>query len=162
MPPPANLLHADVHWPKVENAVGLTYPSSFKEYVATYGACVWFDNFSPFYDLGLSDANLVEFVKRIKKKLKWLVDNIYDERFNQLDIPLYPSEGGLFPFAIDYSSNLFCWRTEHSDPDKWPIVCWLTGKKKGSGLFVSRSSAWPEGAFEAAREKGSGLNGTAI
>ena len=48
-PPPSNPRYADVDWTRLESAVGLTYPSSFKEFVATYGGSIWFDNVAPLY-----------------------------------------------------------------------------------------------------------------
>ena len=128
MPPPTDPPYADVDWSRLEEAVGLTYPASFKDYIRVYGGCVWLDNVSPFYTEAKTDAEVKEFLKRVKANLKPLENNVYDQHFSKLDIPLYPVEGGLFPFMLDYSSNLFCWRTEQKAPAKWPVVCWLRGQ----------------------------------
>lgn len=128
MPPPITPPDADVDWERLESAISLTYPASFKEFIGVYGSSVWCDHLSPFYSTAKTDGDVKKFLKSVKAKLKPLESNIYDEHFNKLDFPLYPAEEGLFPFMIDYSSSLYCWQTEKDDPNKWPIVCWFTGQ----------------------------------
>jgi hypothetical protein len=53
---------------------------------------------------------------------------MYDDKFDRMKLPLYPDVGGLFPFMIDYSGSLYCWRTERNDPSEWPVICWFTGQ----------------------------------
>jgi len=127
MPPPARPRFRDVDWGRLEAAVGLTYPVSFKEFIGVYGGCVWCDAFSPFYSQARTTADAKDFLNSVKEKLIALQSNMYDGDSNKIEIPLYPTTGGLFPFMIDYSSSLYCWRTDRKDPDKWPIVCWFTG-----------------------------------
>lgn len=128
MPPPEKVPNKDVDWSLLENGLGLKYPDAFKEFVGVYGSSVWCDHFSPFYDLGESEKGVKAFVKAVKGKLKPLSGNMFDEKHKAVVLPLFPDGAGLFPFMIDYSSSLYSWNTENKDPNKWPIVCWLTGQ----------------------------------
>ena len=75
-----------------------------------------------------SDVEVKTFLGFVKKRLKWLEDNTYDEQFHKIEVPpLYPEQGGLFPFLMDDDGHLFCWRTEQKDSNKWPVLCWLQG-----------------------------------
>jgi hypothetical protein len=127
IPPPPDPRFRDVDWASLESAVGLSYPPSFKEFIGVYGGSVWFDNICPFYTEAKTDKEVKDFLRSVRENLKTLEGNLYDEHFTKVEMPLYPEEGGLFPFMVDYSSNLFCWETERKDPDKWPVVCWLRG-----------------------------------
>ena len=127
MPPPAEPRLSNVDWDRLEALVGIAYPVSFRDFVHTYGASVWFDNVSPLYCEAQSDKEAREFLKSVERNLSPLKGNMYDERFNVLQLPLYPDEGGLFPFMVDYSSNLFCWQTAPASPETWPVVFWNRG-----------------------------------
>ncbi|MBI3412287.1 MAG: SMI1/KNR4 family protein [Planctomycetes bacterium] len=127
MPPPKSLQHTGVNWSLLEEHIGLRYPESFKEFVAVYGSCHWFDKLLPFYGHPKSPREAKAFVKDVAKKLKWLRGNTYDERFNKLDLPLYPAPGGLFPFMADIDGPEYFWQTEDRNPDRWPVYCWMRG-----------------------------------
>lgn len=126
MPPPENPRHCDVDWAAVEKTIGLTYPATFKEFVGVYGGSIWCDHFGPFYAAGPLQ-NLKKFKRTVADRLKWLEGNMYvfDTGRRKIDLPLYPSAGGLFPFAHDFSGSLYCWQTSSMDPGEWPIVCWF-------------------------------------
>lgn len=128
MPPPEKPPGGKVNWDRLESAVGLAYPTSFKEFVAVYGWSVWFDNFSPFFYEAKTAADAKKFLQSVRKRLKWLDGNMYDEAFRPASVPLFPAAGGLFPFAMDYSGDQYLWRTERSDPDQWPVVIWQRGQ----------------------------------
>ena len=111
LPPPAPLPGTDVDWERLEHLIGLNYPESFKEFVQTYGDCVWFDNAAPLYSRARSDVEAKEFLRQVSRNLAPLRGNMYDDDFSKISMPLYPEIGGLFPFMVDYGSNLFCWHT---------------------------------------------------
>src|SRR5262245_25972926 len=98
MPPLKRQRHTKVNWQLLEEQVGLPYPQSFKDFVSIYGSSHWFDKLLPFYSCAPRVQAVKEYIKSVRKKLKPLVENMYDEQFNKLDIPLYPEKGGLFPF----------------------------------------------------------------
>ena len=127
IPPPKKPRFSNVNWDRLEKALGLTYPSSFKDFIDVYGGSVWFDNVCPFFSEARTEKEAKDFVQSVKKKLAPLKGNTFDESFNAIEIPLSPADNGLFPFLIDYSGNLFCWQTDQNSPDKWPVVFWNTG-----------------------------------
>jgi hypothetical protein len=128
IPPPTNVPDRDVDWSRLEAAVNLTYPVSFKDFIGVYGRCVWFDHICPLFTTARSDADLKQFRQSVDAKLKPVKANTRDKRFKKIDVSVYPSQGGLFPFMVDYSSSLYCWQTDQSNPNAWSIVCWFTGQ----------------------------------
>jgi SMI1 / KNR4 family (SUKH-1) len=127
MPPLKGQRHTKVNWDRLEEHVGLTYPDSFKDFVSVYGSSHWFDKLLPFYSTARTVRFAEEYVKSVREKLKWLVGNMYDAKYNKWDLPLYPEDGGLFPFLADIDGPLYCWLTESKNPSRWPVYCWMTG-----------------------------------
>ena len=111
----------------MEKAVEIQYPASFKEFVGLYGGSVWFDNVVPIFIEAKSDAEVKDYLRSVDDNLKPLQNKVFDEKLRPIKVPIYPEKGGLFPFLVDYSSNLFCWETKDEDPEKWPVYCWLRG-----------------------------------
>src|SRR5947209_386767 len=95
MPPPEAPRHSEVDWRLLEEHVGLTYPESFKGFVKVYGSCHWFDKLLPFYACPLTARDAREFVQSVRKKVKWLDGNMYDDKYNKVDLPLYPKKGAV-------------------------------------------------------------------
>ena len=60
MPPPTDPRHRMSIWSRLESAVGITYPTSFKEFVEVYGGSVWFDNVCPFFSEATTDDEVKE------------------------------------------------------------------------------------------------------
>jgi len=127
MPPPRRLRDSDVDWHRLEATVGLGYPSSFKEFIGAYGACRWFDHASPYYSTAKTDAEAKKFVRRVMEVLKPLMNRMRDENGDEVRMALYPEEGGLLPFMVDYGGSVYCWKTDRTKLADWPIVCWLMG-----------------------------------
>jgi hypothetical protein len=48
-------------------------------------------------------------------------------RAKKVDLPLYPEAGGLFPFMADIDGPLYCWHTNSTNPNRWPVYCWVVG-----------------------------------
>lgn len=131
LPPPENPTGRQVDWAKFEPVLGFQYPTTFKEFIAVYGASIFLDNYTHFYPGGDTVHDVQDFFETASSKLSVLVDyDLYDEEYNDINnigIPVYPEPGGLFPFMADYSGNEYFWQTENADSDKWPIVCWRIG-----------------------------------
>ena len=128
IPPPTDLNEAVVDWTLLESALGFSYPASFKEFISTYGHCTWFDHAKPIYSTAQSGEEVDEFVARMEKKVSPLRGEIfiYDKKKKgreQVDLPLFPDKGGLFPFMNDFSGSFYCWLTKDKNPEKWPVVC---------------------------------------
>jgi len=128
MPPPASPRFQAVNWKRLEEAVDLTYPLSFKDFVAVYGASVWFDNLSPLYTEAKTVASAKHFRKQVTDNLAPLHNGVFDDKLKPLNLPVYPEKGGLFPFLVDYGGGMCCWWTERRKPDRWPVVCWRAGR----------------------------------
>ncbi len=127
MPPLKEQRHTKVNWERLEKHVGLTYPDSFKGFVSVYGSSHWFEMLLPFYSTARTVRLVQEYVKSVGEKLRWLAGNTYDAKRNKLDLPLYPEEGGMFPFIEDIDGPMYCWLTEAKDPNRWPVYCWMRG-----------------------------------
>jgi hypothetical protein len=128
MPPPPDPTGRNVDWERSEAEIGLTYPASFKEFIGVYGASIWFDNLTPLYPELTSYKDAKTFLAAVKAKLQLLVKyKILDEKYHEVAMPLYPEEGGLFPFLADYNGWEYFWQTTGKNPDKWPVVCWKMG-----------------------------------
>jgi len=121
-PPPANPRFTPINWENLERALGLCYPTSFKEFIDVYGGCIWFDDLSPLYSQALTDKEAIEFREVVDNKCNQDRGDTYDQHFKPISPPFYPEQGGLFPFLIDYGGNKYFWETESDDPDEWPIV----------------------------------------
>src|SRR5689334_18889009 len=73
MPVPDYVRDQKVNWDALENAVGLIYPASFKEFVATYGVLRWFDRWCPVFCTAKSKreiAGYLEFCRDILKRFR--------------------------------------------------------------------------------------------
>jgi hypothetical protein len=128
MRPPPDPTGRNVDWERSERGIGLTYPTSFKDFIGVYGASIWFDNLTLFYPERKSYKSVKTFLGAVKARLQLLVKyTILDEEYNEVVMPLYPEEGGLFPFLADYNGYEFFWQTTGKNPDKWPVVCWKMG-----------------------------------
>ncbi|MBI1246303.1 hypothetical protein GC197_00475 [bacterium] len=128
MPPPAKPKEAVVDWSLVEDALGFSYPASFKEFISIYGHSTWFDHAKPVYTTARSSKEVQKFIAAMEEKVSTLRGNtfVFDEKKGkrvQKDLPLFPEKGGLFPFMNDFSGSFYCWQTKSQNPEKWPVVC---------------------------------------
>lgn len=127
IPPPEAPRHTNVDWPLLEKAIGLRYPDSFKEFVSVYGSCHWFDKVLPIYTCPKTARDTKQFLKYVGETVHWIKTNARDEHFKEIEVPVYPASGGVFPFLNDIDGPLYYWRTQSSNPNRWPIYCWMRG-----------------------------------
>lgn len=122
-PPPANPRSTPVNWTNIEQALDWTYPQHFKDYVDVYGGCVWFDDVRPIYMQGLTQENAGELPAFIESRCDIDRGNTYDADGKPFSPPFYPEDGGLMPWLLDYSGNMYYWDTGASeDPEAWPVI----------------------------------------
>jgi hypothetical protein len=125
LPPPKAPVDRDVNWKVHEEALGLTFPTYFKELIGAYGACIWFDNYSILYPAPHDYKTADSFRTAVQGKLELLQDyGVSDEDGNPIDPPLYPEPGGLFPFMASSDGPNYFWKMESKNPDKWPMFLW--------------------------------------
>jgi len=122
-PPPEN----EVNWKMAEEVFGLSFPLDFKQFVFTYGNVIWCDLFRAIYPetssreaCEKSREDLIETLTHICS------DRLYDEAGNIVNIPAYPSPGGLLPCLTDTNTAFMCWRTVGA-PHEWTLLKYSSG-----------------------------------
>ncbi|CAN5456352.1 hypothetical protein BH11PLA2_BH11PLA2_32090 [soil metagenome] len=124
LPPPRDPTGREVNWREHETALGITYPTWLKEFIAVYGGSIWFDNYSILYP-ALDCYDIASFRQAVYEQLNLLVTyGVTDEDFNPIKVSLYPEPSGLFPFMVDYDGMYYFWKMEPADPDRWPLMRW--------------------------------------
>jgi hypothetical protein len=148
MPVPDYVRDQHVDWDALEAAVGLSYPASFKEFVATYGALRWFDRWCPVYCTGKSKREIGRYLDFCGAILKRFQAAPLDEDGNPIAVPptVYPDMGGLFPFMASCDGDEYCWVTR-GDPDAWPVVSHSSGqlRKLGKTTITRMFLDWMQG-----------------
>ena len=115
LPPPTETAGRAVNWQEHEAALGITYPTWLKEFIAVYGGSIWFDNYSILYPAP-ECYDVASFRQAVQDQLNLLVTyGITDEDFKPIKVPLYPEPGGLFPFMVDYDGTYYFWKMEPAD-----------------------------------------------
>jgi hypothetical protein len=122
IPPPAKPRNLPVNWENIESALGLTYPTGFKELLDVYGGSVWFDHWDFFFRQGKTKKEASKFPDTVIEMCATDSEANYDEYSNEISPPFYPEEGGLLPFLVDYGGCVYYWDTKPDNPDEWPIV----------------------------------------
>jgi len=128
LPPLPNTRNRDVDWKRLEEAVGIEYPGSYKEFIGTYGSSCWLDHLVPLYTPARNDEEIQDYLDTVKRNLLPLRRDMIDDNGTRWKKPaLYPTENGLFPFLVDFDGGLYCWKTDTGDPERWPIIHWDGG-----------------------------------
>ncbi|TDC83680.1 hypothetical protein [Actinomadura sp. 7K507] len=109
-----------VDWDGLRVALGMRLPSDYMELCEKYPP-LRVDNFlGTFHPIEDAEGeNLVSWAEDILGTAEELIDE-----FPTLDLvpfPLYPVEGGLFPWGVTDNSDHLFWRTK-GDPDAWTVV----------------------------------------
>jgi hypothetical protein len=118
MPVPDFVRDQMVNWGKLEKAVGLQYPASFKEFVGAYGTLRWFVRWCPVCCTAKSRSE----IKGYLDLCAVILDRFDSARFDDDWQPLathpkkYPETGGLFPFMASCDGDEYSWVTK-GDPD---------------------------------------------
>ncbi len=144
MPPLKNTKDTCVAWDRLEDATGVKYPTTFKEFVEVYGSSIWFDHVRLFYTTAESEADMEKYTQSLEEQVSPLQNGIYiyNKELGQreeVNFPLYPEKGGLLTFMIDFSGSYYCWNPKGRNANKWPIVCCFT-----SQVLIIESITVPE------------------
>lgn len=106
-------------WDKVEQELGLTLPTDYKDFARVYGAgnlAGFIHIFNPFSDSPYS--SLLKCVKQICEVYRFLKQHEGDK---QVPYAVYPDKPGLLPWGRNDLGHVLFWLTE-GNPDSWPIV----------------------------------------
>jgi SMI1-KNR4 cell-wall len=107
------------NWPSIEEALGMSLPGDYKEYINIFGTGVigyLIRVLNPFSSRPLFDLSFQ--VKEITSTRKWYKTKFGDE---WCPYPLYPEPEGLLPWANTIDGDSLFWYT-HGKPEAWPIV----------------------------------------
>lgn len=121
LPPPAEPTHATGRpWEEIEAAIGLNLPSDYKAYVARYG-------------LGSINGMVIPLNPHtpnrhvdLERKSAVILDALRTTRSEfpaEMPYPLFPEDGGLFPWALTDNGDYCFWLTTPAgDPNAWRVV----------------------------------------
>jgi hypothetical protein len=118
----------ELEWRRLEMEIGLVYPSDFKELIFKYGSGR-FKNFfavvNPFH-FASPDISYKAFVRFRLDGLRKAKHSYFK---NAVPYPVYPDEGGLFPWGYTDNGGSICWLTK-GQPSRWPTICLDRGYSK--------------------------------
>jgi len=105
-------------WSNVENKIGISLPSDYKQFINTYGTGK-IDNFIWILTPFVKDENL-----NLLERSKFLIDNYLKtaKKFPQYyKHKVYPEDEGLFPWGYTINGDILYWITKRKSND-WNIV----------------------------------------
>jgi hypothetical protein len=120
MPPPKSIPDNNPDWSEIEQALGVTYPSSFKEFIHTYGTLQWFDwlqPLAPFDDM--TPQRFREYLINVFEES--LDDEVVDATRAPVAVPEFGAPGGWLPFMTGSDGDTYFWVTAGS-PESWIVV----------------------------------------
>ena len=108
-------------WDELEREFDFRFPDTYKELCSNYGAGSFADFFgvaNPFY----RGPHYVPYKEWIQMRLKGIEQarSAYPEE--AIDLPIYPKNGGLFPWGYTDNGGTMCWLTE-GESSCWKIIC---------------------------------------
>ena len=108
----------DETWEEVEKELGTRLPEDYKSFVDSFGTGSinhYIVVFNPF-----SSNQFVNLIKRCRDDSEGL-GRLRDEFPQQYLHDLFPSSGGLLPFASTDNGEVLYWKTD-GPPDQWTVV----------------------------------------
>ncbi len=120
VPPPKSPSGLERGWDEVQNELGLTLPSDYKQFIDQYGDGVIA---GAGIDLGYISIWDWRSQRSSLHGIESVVKNYEAERNSGHDFPYdcFPTPGGLLPFGGTPSGDHFNWRTS-GDPESWDVV----------------------------------------
>ncbi len=106
-------------WAAAEQELGVELPHDYREFVLTYGSGLFAGLYVVYNPLAASPLirlkSQVEKVCATERQLRLF------PRPNAVRYPIFPEEGGLFPWGRDENGNYYHWLTEGA-PAEWVVV----------------------------------------
>ncbi|ULR50229.1 hypothetical protein [Streptomyces deccanensis] len=102
----------EVDWAALRTAWGHGFPSDYMTFMSHYGAGAIDDSFSilvPNTPAGVEEGGMA------------------GETRNAVDLWDVGSVP-LLAWGLTVAADIVCWKTEHEDPDRWPVVVWRRQK----------------------------------
>ncbi|MGV9269544.1 hypothetical protein ACWDRR_33360 [Kitasatospora sp. NPDC003701] len=138
-----------VDWDSVEEALGASLPSDFRDFVAVYGAGSIDDQVEiASLEAGESDRVDIPTMTLRASSERWIEET-------GSDYPLWPEPGSLIGWgrlkSYGQTYGFLYWRSAGPDPDRWPVVVW----KRGGEGFVEHPYGMAEFLVRTLQEAGS-------
>ncbi len=118
IPPPLNPLNPGNNelWRNLETDLSFTFPEEYKACLNLYGSGAFSDLLlvvNPFR----KDENYKDWIQKELSNYNYLKDRHPD----LFSFPLYPTIGGLYPWAITSNGDTLYWEI-NGFPDEWPTI----------------------------------------
>jgi hypothetical protein len=94
------------------------------------------DHLTLVYSAAKTDRALATFQGILNGKLRQMEAPAFDKDWNEVDLKLYPERGGLYPYMIDFSGGIYCWKASTADPDRWSTHAWIRGQVVKLGKYT--------------------------
>jgi hypothetical protein len=116
LPGPHNVARFE-EWESLEQRIGTALPADYKNFVDSYGSG-YIGQFLIVFCPGLENKNI-----DLENKLEQIKDVLLQLKMagEKIPYPIFPEEGGVFPFAQTDNGDFIYWETK-GDPDDWPVV----------------------------------------
>ena len=116
--PPGLAGRQDIDWNAVENQLSFRLPSDYKALFSKYGPGM----FSEYVYLGDIASNVPRYLGGVERTYSIIEQGRLKGPAYWIDLPLYPTPGGIFPWGHDDNGGELAWLPDTDDPDRWPVI----------------------------------------
>jgi hypothetical protein len=118
-----------IDWGRVEGKLGRRLPSDYKAFAERFGPGHFEEYIWVAVPRGFGDR--LDFFGQLEQSVETLRSLAADGI--PVPYPLYPAKGGLISWGSTLDGEVFYWRTDDDDPDRWSVV-----------LHLHRTDGWFE------------------
>jgi SMI1/KNR4 family protein SUKH-1 len=106
-----------IDWAALHTELGVAFPADYRDYVSRYPG-VTFDDFMHVVtpDPG-GESDYLAGVSETLEMMESFAEDDMTEGYR-----FHPDEGGLIPWGESNQGDIFFWRKNGPDPDRWPAV----------------------------------------